>query len=86
MKIMAAGQSKARCLGIMMACTQREPMTITKKGKPLELAPADIPRDDIFGCMKGIVEIVGDVEAAVVPPEDWQALQPSSENDLVNLR
>ena len=52
-------------------------MTITKKRKPFaELAPVDIPPDDIFGCMKGIVEIVGDVEAAVVPPEDWQASSP----------
>ena len=77
MKTMPAGEFKARCLRVMDDVhTTREPVTITKKGKPVaKLVPADVLPQDIFGCMKGIVEIFGDVEAPVVPVEDWEALR-----------
>ena len=77
MKIMAAGQFKGRCLRVMDDVhVTREPVVITKKGRPIaKLVPAEVPPEDIFGCMKGVVEIVGDIEKPVVPLEDWEILR-----------
>ncbi len=74
MKTMAAGQFKARCLKIMdQVRSTREPVTITKKGRPVaKLVPADTAPEDIFGCLKGEIEIVGDIVSPVVPLEDWE--------------
>jgi antitoxin (DNA-binding transcriptional repressor) of toxin-antitoxin stability system len=53
----------------------REPITITKKGKPVaKLMPADTPTKDVFGCMRGRLEILGDIVAPAVPTEDWESL------------
>lgn len=74
MKTMPAGQFKARCLRIMdQVSSTREPVTITKKGRPVaKLVPADTPPEDIFGCLKGEIEIVGDIVSPAVPLEDWE--------------
>lgn len=74
MKTMAAGKFKAKCLGVMEQVRKtREPVVITKRGKPVaKLVPADKDADDIFGCLRGVFKIVGDVESPVVPPEDWE--------------
>ncbi len=77
MKTMPAGQFKARCLKIMDEVrSTREPVVITKKGRPVaKLVPADGQPEDIFGCMKGEVEIVGDIVSPAVPLEDWEVLR-----------
>ncbi len=77
MKTMAAGYFKARCLKIMNEVrSTREPVTITKNGQAVaKLVPADGPSEDIFGCLKGEIEIVGDILSPLVPPEDWEALR-----------
>lgn len=77
MKTMAAGEFKARCLRVMEQVRKtRQPVVITKRGKPVaKLVPADKNGDDIFGCLKGVMKIVGDIESPVVPPEDWEALR-----------
>jgi len=77
MKTMRAGEFKARCLKVMDQVQRtREPLVITKRGHPVaKLIPVDKPGDDIFGCLKGVVKIVGDIESPVVPPEDWKALR-----------
>jgi prevent-host-death family protein len=77
MKTMRAGEFKARCLRVMDQVQKtREPLVITKRGKPVaKLVPADKPGNDIFGCLKGVVKIVGDIESPLVPPEDWEALR-----------
>jgi prevent-host-death family protein len=77
MKTVAAGYFKARCLKIMdQVRSTREPVTITKKGRPVaKLVPADGPSDEIFGCLKGEIEIVGDILSPLVPPEDWAAVR-----------
>jgi prevent-host-death family protein len=74
MKTMPAGQFKARCLKVMdQVRSTREPVTITKKGQPVaKLIPADTDPEDIFGCLKGEIEIVGDIVSPVVPLEDWE--------------
>ena len=48
---------------------------ITKKGRPVaKLVPADNQPDDIFGCLKDKIKIVGDIESPITPLEDWDAL------------
>jgi prevent-host-death family protein len=77
MKLMPAGQFKARCLKLMDEVqSTREPLVITKKGKPVaKLVPADGPPADIFGCLRDEVEIVGDIVSPAVPLEDWEVLK-----------
>ncbi len=77
MKTMPAGEFKARCLRVMEEVrAKREPVLITKKGRPVaKLVPADAPADEVFGCLAGALEIVGDIESPVVPPEAWAALR-----------
>ena len=62
MKTIAAGVFKARCLQIMdEVASGREPVLITKRGKPVaRLVPID-PVYSILGCMAGRMEIVGDI-------------------------
>jgi antitoxin (DNA-binding transcriptional repressor) of toxin-antitoxin stability system len=53
---------------------RREPVVITKKGVPVaKLVPADEPPRDVFGCMIGTAEIVGDIEAPVTSASNWKA-------------
>ncbi len=74
MRTMTASEFKARCLRVMEEVrTRRESVLITKKGRPVaRLVPAEKPREDIFGCLKGIVQITGDIESPVVPSSDWE--------------
>lgn len=75
MKTMRAGEFKAQCLKVMdQVQATGEPVIITKRGRKVaKLVPVDTPGDDIFGCLKGVVEIVGDIESPLVAPEDWEA-------------
>jgi prevent-host-death family protein len=77
MKTMPAGYFKARCLRVMDEVrSTREPVTITKKGKPVaKLMPPDGQPEEIFGCLKGEIEIVGDILSPLVSPDDWEALR-----------
>jgi prevent-host-death family protein len=77
MKTMPAGEFKARCLRVMDAVqSTREAVVITKKGKPVaKLVPADSAAPDIFGCMAGQIEILGDIESPILPAEDWEMLR-----------
>ena len=73
MKTMAAGEFKARCLRVMDGVqSTREAVVITKNGKPVaKLVPADEPSDEVFGCLAGEIEILGDIESPILPAEDW---------------
>ncbi|MGD0511853.1 MAG: type II toxin-antitoxin system Phd/YefM family antitoxin [Terriglobales bacterium] len=77
MKTMPAGQFKARCLKVMDEVrSTREPVVITKKGRPVaKLVPADGQPDNVFGCMRGEVEVIGDIVSPAVPLEDWEILR-----------
>jgi prevent-host-death family protein len=74
MKTIPAGQFKARCLKIMDEVqSTREPVVITKKGRPVaKLVANDTKPKDVFGCMRGEIEIVGDIVSPAVPLEDWE--------------
>jgi prevent-host-death family protein len=75
MRTMAASEFKARCLRVMEEVrTGRESVLITKKGRPVvRVVPAEKPPEDIFGCLKGVVRITGDIEAPLVPASDWES-------------
>ena len=78
MKTMPAGKFKAQCLSIMDEVNAtREPVIITKNGRPVaKLVAAEKPgKDDIFGCLRGIIRIVGDIESPIEPPEAWECLR-----------
>jgi prevent-host-death family protein len=77
MKTIAAGEFKARCLALMEDVrSKREPLVITKRGKPVaKLVPIEDAKDDFIGRLKGVFKVVGDIESPVVPLEDWEALR-----------
>ena len=83
-KMIGAAEFKAHCLRILDEVQRTgEPVTITKRGKPVaevkaveklekEFAP-------LFGFMKGSIEILGDIESPLGPDweEQWEANNPS---------
>jgi prevent-host-death family protein len=77
-----AAQFKAKCLKLIdeVAAT-REPLIITKRGKPLaKLVPIeDETPTPLFGYMKGTIQILGDI---VNVPHDAWAAETGEEDDL----
>ena len=76
MKKMAASEFKAHCLSVMERVrTTREPVLITKRGRPIaKLGPADEPAE-FLGRLAGIVKIHGDIESPIETPESWEVLR-----------
>lgn len=74
MKSIPAGEFKARCLQVMDEVQrQGEPVVVTKRGKPVvKLVPAGRPAREIFDCLKGQFEIVGDIVGPITPGADWE--------------
>ena len=73
MKTIAAAEFKAHCLTLMddVQATKR-PLVITKRGKPVaKLVPIEERKDDFIGRLKGVFEVVGDLEDD--PPEPWES-------------
>jgi len=77
MRTIQAAEFRARCSKVMEEVRiSREPIIITKRGKPVaKLVPVGGRNEGVFGCLKGVMEIVGDIESPAVPPEDWEANQ-----------
>jgi prevent-host-death family protein len=73
MKQIPAGVFKAKCLAIMDEVqANREPVLITKRGKPVaKLVPVNDQPKSIFGFYQGKGEILGDVVAPALTPEEW---------------
>ena len=69
----AAGEFKAKCLGILDEVQrQRKEITITKRGKPIaKLVPVNNRPPSFIGSMKGTMEIVGDIIAPI--DVKWEA-------------
>jgi prevent-host-death family protein len=80
-KQMAAGEFKAKCLGLIDEVNETGgEIVITKRGKPKAKLIAFRPprKDPFFGRLKGIVRIVGDPDNLVkpiIPLEDWDMLK-----------
>ena len=69
----AAGRFKAECLKMLDEVAEtREPVTITKRGRPVaRLVPVELPAP-LFGALAGTVVEYGDL---ISPVEDaWDAL------------
>ena len=77
MKKISAGEFKARCLTLMDEVNEtREPVLITKRGRPVaKLVPLQRMQSKLIGRLEGIVEIEGDIESPLEPPEAWEALR-----------
>ena len=75
MKIIPAGEFKTHCLSIMDDVRKRrQPVLITKKGVAVaKLVPVESTERDLFGCLAGTIEILGDVETPVVAPATWES-------------
>ncbi len=63
MQEIPAGEFKAKCLNLLDEVhQQRFQIVITKRGKPVaRLVPVSDEAPDIFGRMKGSIEILGDI-------------------------
>jgi prevent-host-death family protein len=80
---MAAGEFKAKCLRIMDEVKETgRPLVVTKRGEPvIKVVPIGNGRrkkDNFFGRLEGIIEIVGDPDDLVkpiFPLEDWDMLK-----------
>ena len=75
MKTISAERFEARCLKIIDEVKlRREPVVITRKGKPVaRLLPVEDRRYEVFGCLSGDLEVVGDFDASVVAPSAWKS-------------
>ncbi len=73
MKEISAALFKAQCLNLMedVRSTKR-PLVITKRGKPVaRLVPIEEAKDDFIGRLKGVFEVVGDLDAD--PAQEWES-------------
>ena len=78
MKEIAISEFKAKCLAIVDEVQKtKRAVRITKFGKPVaEVNPVSPEqRKDIFGFMKGKMEILGDIISPASDPEDWEVLR-----------
>jgi prevent-host-death family protein len=74
MKTMGAAKAKAHFLALLDEVEQkREPVLVTKKGRPVaKVIPLD-PDDDPLAIYRfGGVKIVGDIMEPANDPEDWE--------------
>jgi antitoxin (DNA-binding transcriptional repressor) of toxin-antitoxin stability system len=54
----------------------REPVVITKNGRPVaKLVPAVGDSDDFLGKLSSVMKIVGDITEPIEKPEAWDALR-----------
>ncbi len=81
---MAAGEFKAKCLGVMSeVASTGKPILVTKRGEPLvEVIPPRNKKsrggDDFIGRLEGVIEIIGDPDdliRPVFPLEDYDMLK-----------
>jgi len=73
MRTVAAAEFKAQCLTLMEDVrSTRRPLTITKRGKPVaKLVPISGSKDDFIGRLKGVFEVVGELDSD--PAEAWES-------------
>jgi prevent-host-death family protein len=74
-RIIKASEFKARCLALLDEVERTgDRLVITKKGKPVaELVPHKPSKRNLFGLLKGRMEIVGDIISPI--DVEWEALK-----------
>jgi prevent-host-death family protein len=72
-RTMPAGEFKAHCLAVIDEVHNRhEQVIITKYGKPMaRLVPLQDQLESIFGAMRGLATITGDLVEPITDPKDW---------------
>jgi prevent-host-death family protein len=70
---------KAKCLALVEQVHKtKKPLRITKFGKPIaEVVPyvAENKRENWLGCMKGKMEIIGDIISPVIDENEFEAMR-----------
>jgi prevent-host-death family protein len=81
MRTMAAGEFKAKCLAVMDEVNSTgEPVLVTKRGKPVaRVFPShDLASrkgaESIFGCLRHMGTIAGDVVSSEFTDEEWDRM------------
>jgi prevent-host-death family protein len=81
MRTMAAGEFKAKCLAVIDEVNSTgHPVLITKRGKPVarvmpsEEQPQSEEPDSIFGFMRGMGTITGDIVSSEFTEEEWERM------------
>jgi prevent-host-death family protein len=81
MRTIAAGEFKAKCLGVMTEINATgQPVLVTKRGKPFaRILPPEEPvakesQESIFGFMRGVGKITGDVVSSEFSDEEWERM------------
>ena len=81
MLTMPAGEFKAKCLAVMAEVNATgQPVLVTKRGKPLaRILPfqepeAKEPPESIFGFMRGMGTINGDIVSSEFTDEEWERM------------
>jgi len=77
LKTITASEFRRNCLRVLGEVNAtREAVVITRNGRPVvKLVPGDSKAEDFLGCLAGVIEIVGDIESPVEPPEAWEVLR-----------
>ena len=74
-KTIGAAEFKATCLRVIdQIAADREPVTITKRGRPVAIltpAPRDTTRPSIVGALRGSVLRYDDPFRPATDPADW---------------
>lgn len=69
-----AGEFKAKCLKLLDEVAEtRQPLVITKHGKPVAQVVPMEESVELFGAMRGTGEIVGDIIAPL--DVEWEAMK-----------
>jgi len=81
MRTMAAGEFKAKCLGVMAEVNSTgQPVLVTKRGKPFaRVLPVEghTPQENpeaIFGCLRHMGTITGDIVTSEFTDEEWDRM------------
>jgi prevent-host-death family protein len=81
MRTIPAGEFKAKCLGLMTEMNATgQPVLVTKRGKPFarvspveKQTPKESP-ESIFGCLRHMGAITGDIVSSEFTDEEWDRM------------
>ena len=76
---MAISHFKATCLAVLERVRRTgQPVLVTKRGEPIARVlpppPPAAAEESRFGCLRGRIEVVGDI-VEPLPGDDWEALR-----------
>jgi prevent-host-death family protein len=79
MEEVTISEFKAKCLALIARVNKtKKPLRITKFGKPVAEVVPPAQKDDRanwLGCMKGRMEIIGDIISPATDENEWEVLR-----------